>query len=80
MRDDNPDQEVPAQRLQAVAAILAGGALRYCSMARTAAISPVQESSDSGQNALGCVRNTRLSVPTGSGGYDRREPEKGPRA
>jgi hypothetical protein len=70
----------PEHRRQAVAAILAMGVLRYRSMLRKTTSSPAQESADSGQNPLGPVRKTRLSVPAGSGGYGPRDPEKGHRA
>lgn len=78
MREDNRPREVPpGRRRQEVAAILAAGVLRHRRMARKAACSVSQESADFGQNPLGPARKTRPCVPTGSGGYDAREPEKG---
>ena len=78
MREDNAFREIsPAQRRQEVAAILAAGVLRHRRMARKTASLPAQESAYSRQNSLGPIRETRPCVPTGSGGYDAREPEKG---
>lgn len=78
MRDDNRSPDAPpAQRRQEVAAILAVGVMRYCCMARKTAYSVAQESTNSGQNPLGPATISRPCVPTGSGGYDAREPEKG---
>ncbi len=78
MREDNRSREIsPARRRQEVAAILAAGVLRCLRLARTAACSAPQESADSRQIPLGPARQTPPCVPTGSGGYDAREPEKG---
>ncbi len=80
MCEDNRSLEIPPARWQEVAAILAAGVLRYRRMTRKTASSTAQKSADSTQNSLGHARETRPCVPTGSGGYDAREPEKGHRA
>lgn len=70
----------PQHRRQAVAAILARGALRYCRMVRKTACSAAEKSVPSGQNCLGPNAGLRPCVPTGSGGYGPRDPEKGQQA
>jgi len=78
MHEDNAAREIPpARRRQEVAAILATGVLRYRRMARRTATQAATESCDSSRNPLGPGLDTRLSVPTGSGGYGPRDPEKG---
>ena len=78
MREDNRSREVPpGRRRQEVAAILAAGVLRYRRMARKTACSVPQESAEFPQNPLGPATVSRPCVPTGSGGYEAREPEKG---
>ena len=74
------DDMSPQDRRLAVAAILARGVLRYCSMARKTACSAAGESAHSGQNCLGTDADSRPCVPTGSGGYGPRDPEKGQQA
>ena len=70
----------PQYRRQAVAAILATGVLRYRSMARKTASSPGQEPPLSSGNCLAPRAKSSPCVPTGSGGYDPRDPEKGQQA
>jgi len=80
MREDNASEVIPpARRRQKVVVILARGVLRYSRMARKTACSAAQESAPSAQNCLGCGADSRPSALTGSGGYDAREPEKGPK-
>ena len=79
MREDNGADDAAARRRD-IAAILAAGLLRHCRTARKSVTSYATESSDSPQNPLGPVSTSRLPMPTGSGGYDPRDPEKGRRA
>lgn len=80
MREDNRPPEMSAdQRRQEVAAILAKGVLRHCRLAKLAACPSQGESHENRQNPLEVSAASRLPVPTGSGGYHRREPEKGHR-
>ena len=67
----------PMRRRQAVAAILARGVLRYRCTARRTACGAQEESANSQQNCLSPAGTPRLPVPTGSGGYAPRDPEKG---
>jgi hypothetical protein len=78
MREDD-SADAPVARRRGIAMILAAGLLRHCRVVRKSLTSCDKESSDSAQNCLEPVRNTRLTVPAGSGGYGPRDPEKGQR-
>jgi hypothetical protein len=66
----------PEKRRQAVAAILAAGILR-CRRMRLTSCAGAKESADPRPICLEPSRPTRPCVPTGSGGYGPRDPEKG---
>ena len=67
----------PQQRRQAVATILAAGILRCRRIAKLTADPGTRKSKDCQPNCLEASRTKRPHAPTGSGGYDPRDPEKG---
>ncbi|OQB81216.1 MAG: hypothetical protein BWX88_04350 [Planctomycetes bacterium ADurb.Bin126] len=69
----------PEKRRQAVAVILAAGILRCRRITNLTSCAGAKESADPRPICLEPSRPTRLPVPTGSGGYDPRDPEKGRR-
>jgi len=73
MRENDGADDAKTRR-QEIATILAAGLLRYCRVARKHGTPRAAESPDSSQNYLGSADTSRLPVPTGSGGYDPREP------
>jgi hypothetical protein len=76
-RRDRPGGVPADARLCEVAAILAAGLLRYRRMARMNAPAGPENPPDSGRNCLEDAAPPRISVPAGSTGYEKREPEKG---
>ena len=81
MHEDNTNHGIsPTRRRCEIAAILAKAVLRRHRAAKTDACLAAEITCDSPQNCLAPVSTSRLTVPTGSGGYDPRDPEKGRRA
>lgn len=77
MSEGNHSADRPAERRrQAVAAILARGALRHRHAANASACSVPRESASSPQNCLGTGDSSRPCVPVGSGGYGPGEPQE----
>lgn len=69
MREDNHTPEMaPAERRRAVAAILAAGVIRHRRTTKLGISSAGRKSADSHRNRLELARESRLSVPAGSGG------------
>lgn len=69
MHDDNPSATMDAgERRRAVAAILAAGVIRYRRTVKLGTCSAGRKSANLGRNPLEPARESRLSVPAGSGG------------
>lgn len=62
----------PAERRRQVASILARGVVRWRRRVNVTGISDAQESPPSAKNRLELVRETRLSVSDGTGGFTPR--------